>query len=475
MGDPIHAFTGDFPIQSEDDWRKLALKALKGAELESITRKTPDGLERGPLFTNAPSDQGDPGAYPYVRGKTSARDPFLPWQIRQHFDHGDLKTCNDAILSDLAGGVSQIALHVDPTGQNGTAITSKSDMAQCLNGVMLDLAPVVLKSHGSAVEIAQILADYLSSKDDMSAFTGGFGLDVLQEDTSHTALELITKFANAKIYSIDGAVAFEAGGTQAQELAWMASCAAEAMRQLIEAGLSADTAARSLEFSFAADTDIHLTIAKLRAARRIWARIAESFGASKDACAMSQHATTSARFMSAKDPWTNLIRMTCAAFGAATGGADAITVRPLSDAMEGEPTRFARRTARNIQIMLAEEAHLGKAADPSGGAYLHETLSHELAQKAWNLFQDLERTGGPGEVLANGDFAKQINETAEAHLDAYRSGEDTLIGVTQYPDPDPRKLKTNPRPTHESDVILPSPAFKPVNFAVELENKGGAS
>lgn len=474
MNRPVHPLSAGFPGVDDAQWRALAEKALRDADWESISRTTPDGIERGPLFTEAPDDAGQPGAYPFVRGATPARDPFLPWQIRQRIDHSDLKTANDAILADLNGGVSELSLHIDLTGQSGIAVQSQEDLETVLDGVMLDLAPVCLFAPGCEADAAEWLAGIASQLDQPDAFKGHFGLRWDDPDHIDQAALLRVSFPNARYFTIDASPVFEAGGTEAQELAWMATNAAGAMRALLDADFSPQEAAGLLTFSFSADTDIHLTIAKLRAARRIWARIAERFDVPVEKCSMLQHVTTSARFMSAKDPWTNLVRMTCASFGAATGGADAISVRPLSDAMDGEPVAFARRTARNIHIMLAEESHLGKTADPAGGSYTHETLSANLAERGWALFQDLERTGGPEAVLEDGSFETQIANARDARLAAYRSGEDVLIGVTKYPDPDPKALKTLPRKTRAGDPP-PPPVFEPVNFAVLLENEGGAS
>lgn len=464
MTQDIHPLAAGFPAADDESWRQLAEKALKGADIERITRRTVDGVARGPLFTKAHleevSDPGAPGAAPFVRGLDAARDAYLPWDIRQAIDEPDPKRANAAILDELNGGTSQIALHLDPAGRTGVAVRTLDEMKTTLDGVMLDLAPVHLVASQDAEGYAAIFVALLEDSGlDAGRIRGGLGLDPIGTAATSGSAQgldgalsravqaagyLRDAFPGLKTIRVGAAPPHEAGGSEAQELAWLCASGAGYMRALLDAGLSRDEAAATLEFTIAADADIHLTISKLRAARRVWARVAEAFGCSPQGRGMRLHAVTSARMLTARDAWTNLIRNTCAAFGAAAGGADAITVRPFTDVL-GAPTKFARRLARNLQVMLAEESHLGKVADPAGGGYLHETVGQRLADKAWALFQEIEARGGAIKAVCSGWLQDEISKVRQVRRNAYATGKESLIGVSTYPQLDARPVETAER------------------------------
>ncbi|WP_375284314.1 methylmalonyl-CoA mutase family protein [Marinicauda pacifica] len=456
MAEDIHSLNAGFDPADDAAWRALAEKALKGAGLSRIERKTADGLARGPLFTRSDLDAvmetGAPGAAPFVRGLTAQRDAYLPWAIRQAVGHGDPKRANAAMLEELSGGASEILLQIDPKGRHGTAIRTLDEMKTALDGVMLDLAPVHLAPGPDATQSALLLLALLKESGlDGEALRGGLGLSPyaraarlgLASSDLEDELSLAVEAARwtrdhtpgVRVLRVDAALIHEAGGSEAQELAWLCASGAGYMHTLIDAGLSADAAAQTLEFSVAADADIHLTIAKLRAARRVWSQVAEVFGCSQEHRGLHLHVTTSRRMLTARDAWTNLIRISCAALGAAAGGADAITTRRFTDA-KGAPTGFARRLSRNVQIMLGEESHIGKVADPAGGGYLHETLGQRLAQAGWDVFQDIERRGGVVPALEAGWLQGEIATMRETRRAAYASGREMLIGVSTYPELD---------------------------------------
>ncbi|WP_297734659.1 methylmalonyl-CoA mutase family protein [uncultured Maricaulis sp.] len=449
MTDSIRSLAGDFPSQSPDSWASLAEKALRGADFaETLGRSTVDGIERGPVFFNRPDAAHAVDSTP--------RDLFLPWGIRQTLVEATPETANVAALDDLMGGVSEIELRLDPSGAHGLKANEIDLLDAALKGVDLTLAPIHLDSVGGQGHHAHLLLTLFARRRiDGEAVSGGLGLHpveraarqgiALDDQCFPKAAELTelaqAAFPNLKIFRCESAHMFEAGASEAQELAIMAASAVTYMRLMMETGLDANSAARAIEARMAADADIHLTIAKLRAARRIFARIAESFGATGEARRLTLHATTAGRMLSASDAWTNLIRNACAGFAAAAGGADAITVRPMTDAI-GRPTRFARRVARNLHILLAEESHLGKVTDPAAGSYLHETLSDALANKAWALFQEIEHRGGLVEAFASGWLQGEIATSRAAYLTRIESGQTPILGVTQYKDPDPRPVET---------------------------------
>lgn len=444
MSEDIRELARGFPAQSPEDWRGLALGALKGADFDrTLVRTTSDGIARGPVFFERPGDSAP--LYP-------PRDGFLPWGIRQIHGAADPTAANRDILADLAGGVSEIGLRLDQDGTNGIAVSSAADIKRALQGVDLSIAPVHLLSGGE--DGANLLAEVLGKRSEAS---GGFGL----APGSPSAPELAGRFGQMRLIAVDARSVFDAGGSEVQEIAFMACGLAEAMRGLIAHGVSAERAARGVEVRLAADADIHLTIAKLRAARIVCTRIAEAFGAAGVSTPL--HAITAYRMMTRRDPWTNLIRVTAAGFAAAAGGADAITIRPVTAAL-GRPTPFAQRVARNLQIMLQEESHLGRVADPAAGSFLHETLTRELAQQGWALFQALETEGGYDSAVDGDRFRDRIAETRTAHEAAYRSGRESLIGINAFPELHSRPVEALPG----HDIGRNEP-FESIRFAAPFE------
>lgn len=450
MTDTIRDFAGDFPAQTAASWRVLAEKALRGADFETaVDRHTIDGLKRGPVFFERPDGTGAVDSAP--------RDRDLPWAMRQTIVETSPAEANAAALDDLLGGVSELELRLESTGRFGLKANEIELLDAALKGVDLSLAPVHLDSlDGQGHHAHLLLTLFARRRLDGEHLQGGLGLSPIEraarqgialDDQCFPKARALTELAQAafpqlKIFRADAALAFEAGGSEVQELALLAASSVAYMRLMLEAGLSADAAAQAIEARLAADSDIHLTIAKLRAARRIFARIAQSFGASEAAQRLSLQVTTSGRMMSAKDAWTNMIRTACAGFAAAAGGADTITIRPFTDAI-GRPTGLGRRVARNLHILLAEESHIGKVTDPAAGSYLHETLSDELAQSAWALFQEIERRGGLIEAFAKGWLQGEVAAVRDKRLQQIASGEDVILGVTQHPDPHPKPAETN--------------------------------
>jgi methylmalonyl-CoA mutase len=230
----------------------------------------------------------------------------------------------------------------------------------------------------------------------------------------------------------DGTIYHEAGATEGYELAALASTFVAYLKTFDAAGIPPAEAMRHISFAVSADTEQFATIAKVRAARQIIWRIADASGAGEQATQMHITAVSSRRMMAKRDPWTNMLRTTLACAGAALGGADAVTVLPFTVAL-GQPDAFARRTARNIQIVLQEESNLGRVLDPMGGSWYIETLTDELAQAAWKLFQGIEAEGGIVKALASGAVQDKIAADTAARAKAIATGRQELTGVSAFP------------------------------------------
>jgi len=252
----------------------------------------------------------------------------------------------------------------------------------------------------------------------------------------------------------DGVVAHVAGASEAQELAFMLSTLVAYLRAAEKGGLTPAEALPKINVSLAADIDEFSTIAKLRAARRLIWRVADACGAGDAAASVTINCPTSYRMMAKRDPWTNILRTTIACTGAALGGADAIVVLPFTFAL-GKPDAFARRVARNIQIVCQEESHLGRVTDPAGGSWYVENLTEDMAKKAWEIFQDIEGRSGIAAALASGYIQDMIAKTAEARAKDITTLRQELTGVSAFPLLGDDGVHAEPWPTATAPSVKP--------------------
>jgi methylmalonyl-CoA mutase len=420
---PPFALAAGFAAPDSADWEQLALKALKGAPLERLTRTTPDGIAYKPLYTAA-DVEALPPAFP---ARSASRDPWLAWDIRQAFGRPDAATTNAEILTDLQRGVSSLELLVAGRTRPGLSLDG---IGRALDGVLLDLAPVALNAGGSGLAAAQALAQvYQERGASPDAARPVFNLDPvsawLMEGAlaapAEEALAQAAAFAAgpaaawplAKVMRASGRTVHEAGASPAEELAVMLASAVMQLRALEAAGLAPEAAAGRIVLALAVDADVVPGIAKLRAARLLWARMLEACGAAPESRVAQIQAITSRRMMTRNDAWTNILRVTAGTFAAATGGADVITALPLTAAL-GEASAQARRIARNTQIILMEESHLGRVADPGGGAYAIEALTHDLAEAAWARFAAIEAQGGLVAAVRSGAVQAMVAKSRAA-------------------------------------------------------------
>jgi methylmalonyl-CoA mutase len=451
MADDILSFSSAFPETTEADWLREVEKALKGKGPETLTRKTADGLGIRALyrendFAGAADPLGVPGAAPYLRGKTAAPDKWLPWDIRQLFTHPSPEVTNGEILRDLERGVSSIELRVDGTGRAGVQLCTAEDFRVALAGVDASMAAVAIDSAGGmGTRAAGLLAQWADGQGNADKLrldfnldpVGGLaktgklegGLDAAFAKAGALGAALAGKFPAANLFRANGALVHEAGGSEAQELGAMIASAIDTLRRL-DGILDAKTVAGRTVFAVALDANYGIGIAKLRAARRLWARCLEALGI--EAAPMKLQAITSARMLTKYDPWTNMLRNTAAAFAGAVGGADILTVRAFTEAL-GQPEELGRRIARNTQIIAMEESQLGRVADPLGGAWFTETLAEDLAKAAWAEFQKIEGEGGYAASLISGAFQARVAAVREARAKDVARRKIPLTGVSEYP------------------------------------------
>ena len=492
----LTGFSAAFPTAEEAQWRALVEKALKGKGPEALQRKTRDGITIKPLYResdwpSASDPNGLPGQAPFVRGSDTVKDSYLPWDIRHVVDHPDLKAAHADLMKDLERGVSSVELRVDASGRHGVAIQSVDDLSVVLDGVMTDLAPVALSNsaqEGYGLEGAALLAawSYKTGKD-ASKQLFSFNVDPIGElarsgelsvstdkalaDTA-TFVKAADRFSASTFIRVDGRPAHETGGTEAQELAFTIASGVTYLRTLLDAGLSLEDANAKLLFCIAVGPDYALEISKLRALRRLWARVTEAFG--DKPLSMKIQAVSSRRMLTKRDPWVNMLRNTAACFAGGVGGADIVTLRPFTDAI-GLADSMARRIGRNTQIMAQEESSLGKVNDPAGGTWAIEKISNDIAQAAWGIFQDIEGKGGVVAALESGDFRALLAEARNELMTSIARRKQAITGVSEYAlidEEDPKVVDTSTLPKVTPHVPGPIPTSREFDALVSAAKDG---
>jgi methylmalonyl-CoA mutase len=441
-------FAAAFPAGSQETWLKLVDKVLAGADFEKkLVSRTYDGLAIQPLYTRADwksagDPSGFPGGAPFTRGGT-ALGTARGWDVRQSVGHADPAVANRLILEELEKGATSILLNNNPA--NGVQIDTLADLEIVLKDVLLDIAPVSLGAGGPPA--AAMLMALIEKQGVAKSFAGNFGLDAfaslavrgfLPTDIATSlarmadmAAYVSATYPNAQTFNVRAYFYHGAGASEAQELGSAVAVALEYVRAMTAAGLDVNAAFKQISFTVAADADFFLTVAKIRALRKIWARVAEVCGATASNVHIA--AITAGRMMSRRDPWVNVLRTTVACFAAGVAGADAITVLPF-DLFLGVPSDLGRRIARNMQIVLQEESSLAKVIDPAGGAYMFEHLTDQIADKAWAFFQDIERQGGMSKALPGGFVAEKIAAVHAERMKNVDRRKDSLTGVSAFPD-----------------------------------------
>jgi methylmalonyl-CoA mutase len=435
------AIAGVFPQPNEEQWRKLVDKALKGGSFDQLVSKTYDGVSIAPLYARAANES------PRALRKTPGR-----WSILGRVDLADADAANKFALEDLEGGAD--GLHIvfaGAQGAYGAGLTNDSDetIARLLANIRLDYGvPVLVEASPRAHNAPAAIMRYVDSHHIEPSITRiSLGLDPLGLQALHgfapipwsegarifaETAKAIAKagFANGAVVA-DARLVHAAGGAEAQELAFALAAAAAYLRALTDNGLDIETARSLIALRFAADADEFMGVAKFRAARRLWARVEEACGlAPKPALIFAE---TAWRMMSRRDPWNNILRGTLATFSAAIGGADTITALPFTQAF-GAADGFARRLARDTQLVLQDESHIDVVDDPTSGAGGFEALTQEICERAWAAFQEIEAEGGLPSALEKGSFQGRVAATAGERAKRIARAREKVIGANEFPD-----------------------------------------
>lgn len=403
---------------------KLTAEAEDSGVWDALTRRTLDDIAITPLGTPALAETVATAGRP---GRSGA------WEVCAHFADPEAKATAADIATDLDNGVTALWLTL---GRGGLAI---EDLATALDGVLLDVAPVTLESEDpvAAARAFAALAEGTGVAEGTTLGADPLGaalLDGAGGDPAAVAAEVAPTATRLGCRALvaDGTAAHDLGASDAQELGWSLAVAAAYLRALAATGMDAAQAASLISFRYAATDEQFPTIAKLRAARRLWARVLELSGVGAEHRAQYQHAVTSRPMMGKYDPWVNMLRTCVAAFAAGAGGADAVTVLPF-DLRLGLPDAFSRRIARNTSALLIHESHLARVADPAGGAFALEKLTDDLAAAGWAEFGRIEEAGGAAAALAEGSLRARIDRVAAAREAQVARRKRPLTGVSEFP------------------------------------------
>ena len=456
----------DFPQATRDEWRKLVDGVLKGAPFEKLTGRTYDGLKIEPIYDRAK------GASPVI-GRAAA----APWQIMQRIDHPDIAKANAIALLDLENGATglEIEFQGGPGARGfGIADATPETMKRLFDGVILD-AGISISIHpvlgrGNAGES---LADFVEAQRvDPAKVDLRFNYQALstmavrgsaisdwremEKPFARVVSGLKSRGFKGPFVLADGRPVHDAGGSEAQELAFALALAVSYLRMLEAGGMGLEDARAAISFRLITDADQFLTMAKFRALRQLWARVEAACGLAPKPAFVA--AETAWRMLTQRDAYVNMLRATMATFAAGLAGANAITVLPHTLAL-GLPDAFARRVARNTQLVLLEESNLAKVSDPAAGSGGIESLTKELCETAWALFQDFDKAGGAFPALQQGLIQSKVAATRKAREANVSRRKDVLTGASEFPN-----LQETRVAVEEVKPIAIAPSNEPVKF-----------
>ena len=476
----------EFPKADLEAWQKAAEKSLKGKPLADLNWETPDGISVKPLYTaadtvNLPHTDTLPGFAPFIRGPQATMYAVRPWTIRQYAGFSTATESNAFYRKALAAGGQGVSVAFDlathrgydsdhprvtgDVGKAGVAIDSVEDMKVLFDGIPLDKVSVSMTMNGA---VLPVLAGYVVAAEEQGVpqdqLSGTIQNDILKEFMvrntyiyppepsmriigdiiAHTA----THMPRFNSISISGYHMQEAGANQALEMAFTLADGAEYVKTAIAKGLNVDDFAPRLSFFWAVGMNFYLEIAKMRAARLLWCRIMKGFDAKNPKSLMLRtHSQTSGWSLTEQDPYNNVVRTTIEAMAAVFGGTQSLHTNSFDEAI-ALPTEFSSRIARNTQLIIQEETHITNVVDPWAGSYMMESLTQEMADKAWAIIEEVNAMGGMTKAVDSGWAKLKIEASAAEKQARIDSGKDVIVGVNKY-----KLAKEDPVDTLEVDNV----------------------
>ena len=465
----------EFPPVSTQEWEAKIFADLKGADYDKkLIWRTEEGFSVKPYYRDEDLEQlkwleGMPGSYPFTRGTHTGSNA---WLIRQDIDSSDTASANAQATEATARGATAI-------GFDTSNIQSAADLKILFNNIDLSKVSIHLHSAASYSKLLDYLAEYLkASKFDSTKLKGSLDFDPIsyaliygrfyvspeKNMTEASALiqRAVTEFPGLRVLSVNGSYLRNAGATAVQELAFSLASAIEYLASLSDKGLDVSDIAPRIQFSFAIGSSYFIEIARLRAARLLWAHIVKQYKPeSDDSAKMFIHSSTSGWNKTIYDPYVNLLRSTTEAMSAALGGTDSMSIDPF-DIFYKESDDFSKRISRNQQIILKEESYLDKVVDPSAGSYYIENLTASIANAAWALFLNVEEKGGMIEAIHSGYVQDEIEKVAIQKQADVASRRTIILGTNHHPNPGEFMLDKIQSETlaNETDEETPGPIKK---------------
>lgn len=444
MADSKEKLFSDFPGVSTEAWMEKITADLKGADFEKkLVWKTNEGFKVKPFYRQEDLEglkttEGLPGQFPYLRG---TKKDDNTWYVRQDIKVECAKEANAKALDLLNKGVDSLGFNINKKDLCPEYIET------LLEGICAECVELNFSTcQGATVTLAGLLVEYFTKKGyDLAALKGSINYDPMGKmlakgkdmsnyiATAKVLVEIMAALPKYRCITVNALELNNAGSYIAQELGYALAWGNEYLNALIEAGVSADDAAKKIKFNFGISSNYFLEIAKFRAARMLWANIVKEYNPACDcACKMLAHAETSTFNLTLFDAHVNMLRTQTEAMSAALAGVNSITVSPFDKAYQ-TPDDFSERIARNQQLLLKEECHFDKVVDPAAGSYFIENLTVSIAQQAWNLFLQVEEEGGMMEAVKVGKVQEAVNASNKARHEAVSKRREILLGTNQYP------------------------------------------
>ncbi|WP_158279848.1 methylmalonyl-CoA mutase family protein [Coraliomargarita sinensis] len=469
----------EFTAPTKQEWREAAEKLLKGAPFDKLMKRmTPEGILLEPIFwkdvlENLPAANTLPGFDSYLRGTSAAGYSAEPWEIAQELPYGTPIDFNRAATADLMRGQNALnvildiatlkgldpdAAHVGEVGACGLSLACLEDIKAAFKDIVPEAVSFHLRTGCSGMAVGSLFFAWLKAIGaDPAKVKGSLGMDPIAVkaaagqapadlgslfEEQAVLAEHCTKHApGVQAVGVSTLPYHQAGASAVEELGIALATGAAYLTELTERGLSVDDAAKQIRFSFAIGGNFFMEIAKLRAARVLWAQVVAAFGGGKEAQKIHMHARTGLYNKTQKDPYVNMLRTTTEALSGVIGGVDSMCVGNF-DEVARVPDAFSRRISRNTQVILQEECELTSVVDPAGGSWAIEWLTNEVSEKSWSFFQEIDAQGGMTDALTNGFIAEKLAATDASNHQQLNQRRASLIGTNVYPNLEEKELES---------------------------------